>query len=374
LFSVYKTYLITSLIFLSLILNPLQILHADIIELSGNKKIYGQLISIKGEIVFVETLSKANASTQLISLPRKKVIKVTDESGTVLFSDNTQHIHVLKRYYEEIYSNWEELNDSFRASIDDTVTFKNGQGKRGKIINISKQFLFMQKGVKDTLDQKVVVEKFKLKTIKSIGKTRVQFIDPLKSRPKISRKIKYPLYSVSGGVVYAQTNYDQLQKLFQEFYDKSGISYSAEKRLANYLGLQAKFEIFIKPYLSFGFSGFFYNTKKINALGMTRADLKYTLYQSPWRPWLSAGFSGYDYSSTEKVGQNKYIWDTSKGTTSFGIGLDIGDELGSGYVFSVHYLPLGNGTTKIKGSDIGVKKKLDFSIIIISLGMRFNFN
>jgi len=350
-----------------------QNLFADVIELQGNKKLFGQLISITEESIHIETLSKTDASFQNIFLPRSKVISVKDESGTILFSENTQHIHVLKRYYEEMNSNWEELNDHFKASKHDSVIFKTGEKRGGKIFSITKKFLFMEK-TSDDQAGKIEMDKISLKKINRIGKIKVLYIDPQKPRPKPRKKIEYPIYSLSGGLVFTQTNYDQLQDLFQEFYDVSGIPVSSKKRLAAYPGLQAKFEVFIKPYLSFGLTGILYKTERINSLSMTMADLKYTFYQIPLRPWFSAGFAGHDFSSTEKIDGTEYVWDTSKGTVSIGLGMDIGDELDTGYIISAYYLPFGKGTTEIRDSDIDVKKELDFTFILISVGMRFNFN
>ncbi len=349
-------------------------LHADVLELAGNKKFYGQLISITEKIITVNILTEEDASIQPVSLPRDKVIKITDESGTVLFSDNTQHIIVLKRYYDEIRNNWEELKDRFNSKHN-TIRFITGKKKGGKIINITKQFVFLENGSNDLMENsKLSVEKFSLNKIAKIGDKHVLFIDPQKPRLRRSKEIKYPVYSVSVGVVYAQTNYDQLQQLFQEFYDNSGLSFSAEKRAAGFPGIQMKFDAFIKPYLSLGLTGYYYKKENLNTIGMAIADVKYIFYQTALKPWLSIGFAGHDFRSSEKVQQTNYIWDTSKGTASFGLGIDFGDELGTGYNLSIHYLPFGKGTTKIKDPDISVKKKLDFTMFLISVGMRFNFN
>ncbi len=107
---------------------------------------------------------------------------------------------------------------------------------------------------------------------------------------------------------------------------------------------------------------------------MTMADLKVISYKTALRPWLSIGFAGHNFSSTEKATETKYIWNGSKSTIGFGAGLDFGDELGTGYILSAHYLPFGKGITKIKDSTIIVKKKIDFTFFLISMGMRFNFN
>ena len=351
-----------------------QNLQADVIELPGNTKIYGQLISISEETVFIETLSNEDASIETFFLPRNKVIRITDESGIVLFSEDTQHIFVLKRYYAEMTNNWEELKDRF-LSKRTIILLVNGKEQEGKIINITKQFLFLQKmSTGKPVDVTVRVDKISLKTIKKVGATNVLFIDPQKSHSKINKKIKYPVYSISGGVVYAHTNYDRLQGLFQEYYKELDLSISADKRSAGYLGGQAKFEIYIRQYLSFGFTGFIYNNNIINLLGITMAETKYTFNHTGLRPWLSAGFAGHSFRSSEKIGQTKYVWDTRKGTISFGLGIDWGHELGTGYVFSVHYLPFGKGVTKIEDSNISIKNKQDFTIFLISAGVRFNFN
>jgi hypothetical protein len=347
---------------------------ADIIELTGNKKIYGQIISINDQTIFIESISKKEGGFQSIALPRSKVVKITDESGTILFSENTQHILVLKRYYQEMPNNWEELNERFSAK-NDTVRFKDSTLKGGKIISITKRSLFLQEAApKSPKQSTLTVNKIPLRKIAKVGNVAVIFIDPQKAKSIFAKKVRYPVYSLSSGVAYAQTNYNQLRQLYQEFYDKSGIPFSAQNRKDGYLGIQAKFEIYIQPYLSFGLSGFFYKTADINSLGMTMADLKYTFHKMPFRPWLSVGFAGHDFSSAEKVGDKKYIWETSKGAVALGGGIDYGDELGTGYVLSVHYLPFGTGTTKIKDSEIAITKKIDFNMLLFSLGIRFNMN
>jgi hypothetical protein len=37
-------------------------------------------------------------------------------------------------------------------------------------------------------------------------------------------------------------------------------------------------------------------------------------------------------------------------------------------------LPFGTGTTKIKDSEITIAKKIDFNMLLFSLGIRFNMN
>ncbi|KAA3610382.1 MAG: hypothetical protein D8M58_05800 [Calditrichaeota bacterium] len=350
-------------------------LYADVIELEDQKKLYGQLISITDEMILIETFNKENAFIKSIFLPRNKVIKITDESGTILFSDNKQNILILKRYYSSITSNWEELKDRIKGSANDTLYFKDGSKAAGKVLSITDEYVFSQKTSDgNSVDPKIQVNKFRLNKINKINKIKVFFIDAQKSHPIFTNKVKYPVYSISGGIVLAQTNYNQLQDLFQEFYDKSAISYEAEKRLSAYFGGQIQFEIFVKPYLSIGYSGFFYRNDAINSLGMSMANIKYTFHQTLFRPWLSLGFAGHDFSSAEKPGETKYIWDTSKGAPSMGLGIDLGDELGKGYYLAAHYLPFGKGTTKIKDSDITVNKEIDFAILLFSIGMRFNFN
>ena len=86
------------------------------------------------------------------------------------------------------------------------------------------------------------------------------------------------------------------------------------------------------------------------------------------------GVAGQDFSSSEKVADKTYTLRSSKSTVSFGIILDSGSELGYGFSLGAHYLPFGKFKIKIGEANEVLPKKVDFSMIMVALGLRFNFN
>ena len=137
---------------------------------------------------------------------------------------------------------------------------------------------------------------------------------------------------------------------------------------------QLKLEMLLAPYISLGLTAHYFNYPDINSVGLTMAEVKYIFHKVPLRPWLGLGMAGQDISSKETVNKTNYQWRSSKSAVSLGTGIDIGGELGYGFTLSAHYMFFGSERTKIDSPDRVIGKKIDFSVFMISINARFNFN
>ncbi|MCB0283898.1 MAG: hypothetical protein KDF60_15040 [Calditrichaeota bacterium] len=368
-----KSWTLTFLLGFITLFISIQNLQADIINLNDGKKMYGQFIALTQNSVFIETIIKSERSLQTIALPRNRVSTITDETGTMLFSDNDTRVQNILIYENVIRNNWEELKEKYKYSSRDSLFLLTGEKLAGKLISITEDALFWEKN--DHQDnEKNQVAKYALKQIKRINGDAVIFVDPSKPVANALKKTKYPVYSIQIGFAGINSGLGKLQGLFQEYYNSQLYQYSAKKRLDMYFGIQMDFDMLINEYLAMSLTAHYFDYPKINQPGLIIAEAKYIFHQIPLRPAIALGVAGQDFSSSEKVADKTYTLRSSKSTVSFGIILDSGSELGYGFSLGAHYLPFGKFKIKIGEANEVLPKKVDFSMIMIALGLRFNFN
>ena len=105
-------------------------------------------------------------------------------------------------------------------------------------------------------------------------------------------------------------------------------------------------------------------------------DIKYIYRTTLIHPWVAVGFAGQSFQSSEIAEGVKYTWRGTNNSIYYGVGIDTGKELGWGFNLSAYYMPFGKEKTEIKIDDNSQKssRKIDFSLIKISLGIHYSFN
>lgn len=349
---------------------------ADIIILNGNKKIYGQVLAINDKEIILETISEKNNVLEISAITKSHVIKITDESGTILFNNGKANYKNLNPFYSTMKNNWEELKDKVLSGDKNYIIFNNLEKLTARIVSITDEFIFVE--IPQENSDKFTVKKYPLKDIIEINGVDVLHTDLETPKRILLTEIKYPLYRISIGPDYVISHYAQVQQLFQDLYDQNPTTTDkkAAKRKNNFPGIYAQFEIYVKPYLSFGLSAQYYKSEKINTLKSTMADIKYIFHTDLFKPWIALGFAGQDFHSTEIADSKTYEWQNRRGSISIGTGLDFGKEKGFGGTFSIYYIPFGKGKTEIKTKDINTRltRNIDFSFFRISVGACYSFN
>jgi len=364
----------TSLFMLLISLISIKSSFADTIYLRGEKNIFGQVMAINENEIILEVISAEDRALEIQTFPISLVEKIIDESGTILYEDKQQKYKSLNSFYSLMENNWEELKYKTLASKKHIITRLSLEKEKVKIVSITNEYIFHEFKNPDSED--LIINKIPLKDIQAINDIPVLLTNFEIAKRILLSETKYPLYQVQVGYDYVNSAYSELQSLFQDFYDQNGINKAAAKRLDTYPGIFMKFEMYLKSYLSLGLSIQYYKDEKINALALTMVDVKYIYRTSFFHPWISLGYAGQEFSSSETVDRVKYEWHNSANTLCLGMGINTGKETGLGLNLSAYFLPFGKGKTEIRvdNLDESSSRKIDFSLLKISLGMHYSFN
>lgn len=353
---------------------PIQFVLADIFELDQNKKIFGQLVAVNSRTIFIETIDSKQKIVITITLPVSKVLRVTDENGTNLFSEGKLRIPKPELYHRPINSNWEELKDHFKIPRIDSLYFINGEPVQGRIIDITEAHLFLELLSSESGAIKQV-KKYQLSSISRIGnKVVIQINQSIPVRKVVSAEIEYPVYNFSLGLAYVSSDFSKIRNLFNDYYQSEGITQQAAERFNNYLGLQAYMDMYLSSSIAVGFGAYYFKRENINWLSLITSDVKYTFADTYLRPSLSVGFAGMDFRSSEKVADKRYYWQASKASITFGFGINSGKILDDGFSARLFYMPFGKSQTYLENTNSAVSRKLDFSLIMLKASWCFSFN
>lgn len=347
-------------------------LKADMIELKGSKKLFGQTISISDKVIYLETIH--GYKLEVGSLPRTQIIRITDESGQVLYDDNKVLVENVRTFYRPILNNWEALNARFKDSKDKTLYLTNHRIEKGHIVTITEQFIFLEQPKDGTEEEKrKTVNRFKLSDVTKIEQTAVIIIKEQAHFALQEQKEKFPIYKVSTGINILAVNHIGLQDLFKDIHQAQGSNEKVLDRNALFLGLDGRIEMLLTENYSLGLMIYYFKEQQNTRLSVSIADVKYTFDHLKYKPWVSLGMAGQAISVKETILNENYTWKSSKVAPVLAVGAGYGKNTGLSYGIAFRYMPFGREDTNSDISGVEVKNRVDLTLWMLSVKMHFGF-
>ena len=230
---------------------------ADTIKLKNGDVINGQLLRITSEFLIVEVRSTDVIEIKNISIKREDVENVIDENGKTLFENNRRRAH-LASYYTGQQHNVLNSDNQFSLrfnDLPDTIYLKDGKKSIANIVGVDKDRLVLQK-VTNLERERSVKYYMSLDRVDRINGQKIKSNDFVETKEAVKKISHYPHLVFELGGTEMLTHFNDVQQLFQNYYDYGELSFTANGVKSAYAGI--KLSLLIQPSrrIALGISGY----------------------------------------------------------------------------------------------------------------------
>ncbi len=282
-------------------------LAADELETRDGRFFYGQLVRVYDERV--ELLMIEPDTLQLVerAFPRKGLKQVTDESGTALMRDGMLLVEDPLSYYRPLRNNWEFLRKQVVDSLPDSVRFETGQWRKGTIVSLDEEALFLEK---DSLDNngKIVVDKIALADLRRVNGYAVRKIGQAYYWPD-EKELEYK-WELELGADARLIPSREIETLFARAYEGAGLNVEPKNRPASVSGLYAATHLNLARRWQLLLSLHYSAADEANRLTRSAAALRYKILNGTFSAGLRAGvvFGAWRFAGRDIEMEEDFEW------------------------------------------------------------------
>ena len=360
----------------------------DIIKLKNGKTIEGQLLKVTNKYLIVEIQSQDVIEIKNIFVKCEDVENVIDENGKTLFENNRRKAKLASYYTDQLYNLFNSTNRlrPVFKSMPDTVYLKDGKKSIVKIIGVDKGRLVFRKVINSG---RVNSNKYyaPIEKIDRINDQKIKGDDFIITKEAERKLVHYPHFAFELGGVGILTQFDDVEKLFQGFYDYGELPLTSDKIENVYGGVKLSFLIHATRRIIFGASGYTNYKRNNRVIKILQFEGRYLVPMRNFRPYIGVGYAWQSVKIVDKadihISQYAILrsikFKDHSGGIAINFGVDIGAPTGFGLYINACYLPLSekNPEVQVQSGDLNIPQNLaqpiDLSTILFSAGLRFNY-
>lgn len=283
----------------------------------------------------------------------------------------------------------------FLLGHGDTIVLKNGEMIQGQLIKVSGTMIIVEKFSRDISHivnvsipaadvEKIIDESGFL--LFSQNKLQASSLIPYYHSPLRAEQYSFPAHRLPSfpqlvfelGYNGSITHLDDLEKITREFLVRQGIEEPVylSNVPSTYSGIQIGLYLRITRNFSIGGTGHI-NRYDQGHFRIFFGELRYRKELEFVSPWIGVGYASQSIEVNQTPGPN-VNWMVSSDGPLFSLGIDFGRQVGWGFYTAVRYLPFSKKIT-VLSSYPGLQltdyrlAKIDLSVVMVSLGTRFNF-
>ena len=319
---------------------------ADEITLNDGTVLQGELLKVSRKGMIVEFISPRDSSFYNKTLPRNEVVKIIDQSGTILYDEKrlkVGNLHLHNYYFQHV-----------RPVHLDTIKFYDGEEIVARVINMTQDHLWYQTSMSYPHPVSIALEDISEINNQTKETYRWQWIGY-----SGDRLFEYPHVVVEIGYASVNTHLTALRETI-------GATFAEDAYSALHLGLL----VAINPYISAGLLGHFLfhfgtgesDEDDSDAYRLGLVEIRFGWPHKNIKPWIA--ISGASQSII-LFPNSSFKWKSQSWGLGYGAGLEyhITDFV---HIFgAVRYIPISE-----KNITPGTQNKIDLSNTVLSFGMQ----